>query len=173
MPCDSRVGRSQMFAPAKLADTVKRVKPKTLRQGETKPGELKTSIFRRHAGTVSCESTSTIPTARCGPACRVVWEGSVRFPDRPYPDLAEREGFEPSIRFTVYTLSRRAPSTTRPSLRKGRILAERVGRRSAASLVALHVQAFPTAPKSCCGPPGAASDWVKIRCGGSPRIAGW
>ena len=31
--------------------------------------------------------------------------------------VAEGEGFEPSIRFfTVYTLSRRAPSTTRPSL---------------------------------------------------------
>jgi hypothetical protein len=30
--------------------------------------------------------------------------------------LAEREGFEPSIRLTVYTLSRRAPSTTRPPL---------------------------------------------------------
>ncbi len=32
--------------------------------------------------------------------------------------MAEREGFEPSIRFPVYTLSRRAPSTTRPPLRK-------------------------------------------------------
>ncbi|GEM_PF-6613490 len=31
-------------------------------------------------------------------------------------NLAEREGFEPSIRFHVYTLSRRAPSTTRTSL---------------------------------------------------------
>ena len=30
--------------------------------------------------------------------------------------LAEREGFEPSIRLTVYTLSRRAPSATRPPL---------------------------------------------------------
>ena len=31
--------------------------------------------------------------------------------------LAEREGFEPSIRFlTIYALSRGAPSTTRPSL---------------------------------------------------------
>jgi hypothetical protein len=30
--------------------------------------------------------------------------------------LAEREGFEPSIEFPLYTLSRRAPSTTRPSL---------------------------------------------------------
>ena len=29
---------------------------------------------------------------------------------------AEREGFEPSIRFPVYTLSRRAPSTTRTPL---------------------------------------------------------
>src|SRR5690606_20512118 len=31
--------------------------------------------------------------------------------------VAEREGFEPSIRFPVYTRSRRAPSTTRPPLR--------------------------------------------------------
>jgi hypothetical protein len=31
--------------------------------------------------------------------------------------VAEREGFEPSIRFPLYTLSKRAPSTTRPSLR--------------------------------------------------------
>ena len=30
--------------------------------------------------------------------------------------LAEREGFEPSIRFPIYTLSKRAPSTTRPPL---------------------------------------------------------
>jgi hypothetical protein len=30
--------------------------------------------------------------------------------------MAEGEGFEPSIRFPVYTLSRRAPSTTRPPL---------------------------------------------------------
>jgi hypothetical protein len=30
--------------------------------------------------------------------------------------LAEREGFEPSEPFTVHTLSKRAPSATRPSL---------------------------------------------------------
>ena len=34
--------------------------------------------------------------------------------------LAEREGFEPSIEFPLYTLSKRAPSTTRPSLRFGK-----------------------------------------------------
>ena len=33
--------------------------------------------------------------------------------------VAEREGFEPSRRFPAYTLSRRAPSTTRPPLRRG------------------------------------------------------
>ncbi len=33
--------------------------------------------------------------------------------------MAEREGFEPSRRFPAYTLSRRAPSTTRPPLRSG------------------------------------------------------
>ena len=31
--------------------------------------------------------------------------------------MAEGVGFEPTIRFPVYTLSRRAPSTTRPPLR--------------------------------------------------------
>ncbi len=31
-------------------------------------------------------------------------------------ELAEREGFEPSIEFPLYTLSKRAPSATRPSL---------------------------------------------------------
>jgi hypothetical protein len=33
--------------------------------------------------------------------------------------VAEREGFEPSIRFPVYTLSKRAPSATRTPLRGG------------------------------------------------------
>ena len=33
-----------------------------------------------------------------------------------YTFLAEREGFEPSIEFPLYTLSKRAPSTARPSL---------------------------------------------------------
>ncbi len=32
--------------------------------------------------------------------------------------LAEGEGFEPSIRFPAYTLSKRAPSATRPPLRR-------------------------------------------------------
>jgi hypothetical protein len=35
--------------------------------------------------------------------------------------MAEREGFEPSVRFPVHTLSKRAPSTTRTSLRICRI----------------------------------------------------
>ena len=34
--------------------------------------------------------------------------------------LAERVGFEPTIRFPVYTLSKRAPSATRPPLRTRR-----------------------------------------------------
>ncbi len=36
--------------------------------------------------------------------------------------LAEGEGFEPSRRFPAYTLSRRAPSTTRPPLRYSHVL---------------------------------------------------
>ena len=35
-----------------------------------------------------------------------------------YSGMAEGAGFEPAIRFPIYTLSRRAPSTTRPPLRR-------------------------------------------------------
>ena len=41
--------------------------------------------------------------------------------------VAEREGFEPSRRSPAYTLSRRAPSTTRPPLQRG---TETMGRRA-------------------------------------------
>ena len=34
-------------------------------------------------------------------------------------NMAEREGFEPSVEFPLHTLSKRAPSATRPSLRGG------------------------------------------------------
>ena len=33
-------------------------------------------------------------------------------------EMAEREGFEPSVSLTPHTLSRRAPSAARPSLRR-------------------------------------------------------
>jgi hypothetical protein len=36
-------------------------------------------------------------------------------------DLAERVGFEPTVEFPLHTLSKRAPSTTRTSLRVFRI----------------------------------------------------
>ena len=36
--------------------------------------------------------------------------------------LAERVGFEPTIPVKVYTLSKRAPSATRPSLRLGKVI---------------------------------------------------
>src|SRR5579859_600887 len=40
--------------------------------------------------------------------------------------LAERQGFEPWIPVKVYTLSKRAPSATRPSLREGSWAASRL-----------------------------------------------
>jgi hypothetical protein len=35
---------------------------------------------------------------------------------RTFKKMAEKEGFEPSIQFPIYTLSRGTPSTTRPLL---------------------------------------------------------
>ena len=40
-------------------------------------------------------------------------------------ELAERVGFEPTVEFPLHTLSKRAPSTTRPSLRLESITYER------------------------------------------------
>jgi len=51
--------------------------------------------------------------------------------------LAEGEGFEPSIRFPVYTLSKRAPSAARPPLR----------------IEAGTIAAVAGGTISCCGPP--------------------
>ena len=69
-------GLSQMFATAKLAKTVNWVQPETFWQRETRPDELATSNFGRGAGIYAYASTSTISTARCGPACRVMCQGS-------------------------------------------------------------------------------------------------
>src|SRR5579875_1307958 len=63
-----------------------------------------------------------------GPAMRISsgrsigwtrWPGWFRHeqpPNAAAVSMAEREGFEPSIEFPLYTLSKRAPSTARPSL---------------------------------------------------------
>ena len=40
----------------------------------------------RPAGRAASLITTTARTARCGSAGRGVWEGSVRYPDRSYPD---------------------------------------------------------------------------------------
>jgi hypothetical protein len=46
-----------------------------------------------------------------------MWDEKLMKDGRGHMNLAEREGFEPPIPVKVYTLSRRAPSATRPSLR--------------------------------------------------------
>ena len=68
-------GMSQMFAQAKLAGLVDRVKPDRPRQRETEIADPPQRRLRRQVGCVTNLMTSTTPTARCGPACQVVWEG--------------------------------------------------------------------------------------------------
>jgi len=74
-PLVIETGLSQMFAIAKLVDIVDVVKPLMLRQRETIFAEPIVRDFRCWGGINTTLVTSTIPTARCGPACRVVWEG--------------------------------------------------------------------------------------------------
>ena len=58
----------------------------------------------------SCQVAASLRAARCLKITR-----SAR--TERSEGLAERVGFEPTVRFPVHTLSKRAPSTTRTSLR--------------------------------------------------------
>jgi len=64
-----------MFAKAKLADKVDRVKPDIPGQRENDIAESTLRHLGHRVGRDTYPVTSTSPTARCGPACRVVWEG--------------------------------------------------------------------------------------------------
>ncbi len=69
-------GLSQMFAQAKLADLENRVKPDEPRQRGTGVAESTSCNLGHRVGSRTNPMTSTTSTAPCGPACRVVWEGS-------------------------------------------------------------------------------------------------
>ena len=74
-----------MFAQAKLADLENRVKPDEPRQRETGVAESTSRNLGHRAGRITNPLTSTTSTARCGPACRVVWEGSASLLAAPIP----------------------------------------------------------------------------------------
>ena len=74
-----------MFAQAKLADLENRVKPDEPRQRETGVAESTSRYLGHRAGRITNPMTSTTSTARCGPACRVVWEGSASLLAAPIP----------------------------------------------------------------------------------------
>ena len=74
-PAALGVGATQMFTNVKLATMPVRVKPESAWQ---RGNQLRRAASQRDQA--ACEAThattSTTPTVRCGPACRVVWEGS-------------------------------------------------------------------------------------------------
>jgi hypothetical protein len=75
---------------------------------------------------LAAESTGSLPrgAAKIPGKCGDFGAGTNYFCD--INDLmAERQGFEPWIQFPVYTLSKRAPSATRPSLRWRNVLKQR------------------------------------------------
>src|ERR1700733_1193798 len=59
--------------------------------------------------------------AKLKPTARSSRSSSRELPRNPIgrKDVAERVGFEPTLEFPLNTLSQRAPSATRPSLRRG------------------------------------------------------
>ena len=78
-------GLSQMFAHAKLADLENRVKPDEPRQRETGVAESTSRNLGHRSGRITNPLKSTTSNARCGPACRVVWEGSASLLAAPIP----------------------------------------------------------------------------------------
>eukprot|EP01038_Epipyxis_sp_PR26KG_P018709 gene18709-26461_t len=89
-------GRSSWSREADKAGS-KTAKDRSSGRGEARKAVAARNQFRR-TGTrqtwavgwvVTGPTTSTIATARCGPACRVVWEGWSQLAP-PYPDPARR-----------------------------------------------------------------------------------
>src|SRR6266699_2734672 len=78
-----------------------------------RPG--RTSILSRSEPVSSSELLVILPCAT--PAILALIVAHTASKCNKIKGLAEREGFEPPIRFPVYTLSKRAPSAARPSLR--------------------------------------------------------
>src|SRR6266480_3776047 len=74
----------------------------------------RTSILSRSEPVSSSELLVILPCAT--PAILALIVAHTASKCNKIKGLAEREGFEPPIRFPVYTLSKRAPSATRPSL---------------------------------------------------------
>lgn len=76
-------------------------------------GGTETFLFETHPnpmGEDGLDGVAGTPMPRGGAAVTRTWGGGAE----TGKVMADREGFEPSIRFHVYTRSRRAPSTTRP-----------------------------------------------------------
>ena len=74
-PAARGAGLTQVLTIVKLASTPARVKPELVRQHGKQlrwVGSQRDQAARR----ANCVATSIIPTTRCGPACRAVWEGS-------------------------------------------------------------------------------------------------
>ncbi len=82
-------------------------------------------------------------------------------------ELAEGAGFEPAIRFPVYTLSRRAPSTARPPLRRA---LHGTARARAIAPAAARAQAILQVRNAGSRPIAAAFSIVTSKYGGASAI---
>ena len=65
-----------MFVSTKLAMRPVRVKPEPVLAVRNQDRRIENKQTQEVRRVTQNALTSTIPTARCGPACRVVWEGS-------------------------------------------------------------------------------------------------
>ena len=82
-PAALEVGATQMFTNVKLAMTPATVKPESVWQRGNQRRRVDSQRDQATHG-ATCAAPSTTPTARCGPARRVVWEG----PDRQRSPLS-------------------------------------------------------------------------------------
>jgi hypothetical protein len=102
-------------------------------------------------------SCSSFDCPRCRGRRQEQSRRAVRLPKGA--EMAERVGFEPTVEFPLHTLSKRAPSTTRTSLRVFRI----------SSLRLVAEPANPNCDTDCDRPPNVPRSLTGIRLGRRPK----
>lgn len=111
-PAISRLPASQYGAPGRIRTSDPQVRSLVLYPAELRALSWKSMTDKRLSVNISGETPSSYRP------CRMAGAAKEKPPKAASVQLAESEGFEPSIEFlTLYSLSRGAPSATRATLR--------------------------------------------------------
>jgi hypothetical protein len=95
---------SQMFVIAKLASKARQVKPDALRQRETKSGGRIQATSGGVPGIAQVHRPQLFQPPGADPHAGWCGRGSVRYPDRPYPDFSGKASVGRQLMYDCRTL---------------------------------------------------------------------